>query len=153
MFKSVKDSIFLFYIKPQRLQCYRGTRRGCISFLFYIKPQPWWLSVYYCSSCISFLFYIKPQLLSFDDKTPPVVFHFFSTSNHNVISLFLAAMNVVFHFFSTSNHNSSTPLAFLPWLYFISFLHQTTTLRIFAEPCIKLYFISFLHQTTTLVVS
>ena len=58
-------------------------RYGCISVLFYIKPQP--------ESCTS------------------------------------AYTPVVYPFFSTSNHNSDTAKEIAALLYIRSFLHQTTT--------------------------
>ena len=35
------------------------------------------------------------------------------------------------------------------WLYILSFLHQTTTIKEIDETIYKLYILSFLHQTTT----
>ena len=56
-------------------------------------------------SCNSFYFYIKPQL---------------RTDDGNV-------KDVVIHSISTSNHNSELTTETLRTLYFILFLHQTTT--------------------------
>ena len=56
---------------------------------------------------------------------------------------------VVLHPLSTSNHNAPAPFLFLPVLYCILFLHQTTTVLEVVNNATKLYCILFLHQTTT----
>ena len=57
--------------------------------------------------CISFLIYIKPQLLASRYRTKIVVFLSLSTSNHNLLLVFLVVDEVVFLSLSTSNHNST----------------------------------------------
>ena len=122
---------------------------SCISFLFYIKPQLPQACNVGGNGCISFLFYIKPQLSLRQVPKGHVVFHFFSTSNHNHPSVQSCRPTVVFHFFSTSNHNCFQLILLKQELYFISFLHQTTTRYAACYYVRLLYFISFLHQTTT----
>ena len=72
-------------------------------------------------SCISFLFYIKPQ------------------------PWFAAIVDfmVVFPFSSTSNHNVSPGRWIKPKLYFLSLLHQTTTITMLCsswKSCISFLF-------------
>ena len=50
-----------------------------------------------------------------------------STSNHNCPSLIRHQGEVVLYLVSTSNHNSLHGLRRMPWLFYILFLHQTTT--------------------------
>ena len=77
----------------------------CISFLFYIKPQLMEHLLFFVRGCISFLFYIKPQRRTGKSNFLPVVFPFSSTSNHNRLGTRVLSVK----------------------LYFLSLLHQTTT--------------------------
>ncbi len=86
-------------------------RERCSLFLFYIKPQLNISSLKAINSCSLFLFYIKPQ--------------------HNEMKPFLPA--VVLYSFSTSNHNKISRRFLLLKLFFIPFLHQTTTRKLCAH--------------------
>ena len=108
---------------------------SCISFLFYIKPQRWAETRAYALRCISFLFYIKPQLIPKKDNAMDVVFPFSSTSNHNFCKSHHFLAFVVFPFSSTSNHNKFSEKKNLYLLYFLSLLHQTTTLDRSGHSC------------------
>ena len=81
-------------------------------------------------SCISYYSYIKPQLYV----------------------LFLHPAFVVYRTIPTSNHNSLPYMSYNYLLYIVLFLHQTTTLGVFATDAVRLYIVLFLHQTTTLLV-
>ena len=122
---------------------------GCISFSFYIKPQ----RLYVCARFLSVVFhslftsnhntaqvYLLNVLvvfhslftsnhnrLSVDTRPKRVVFHSLFTSNHNRLYLKSNDESVVFHSLFTSNHNQRANLIFKLLLYFILFLHQTTT--------------------------
>ena len=122
---------------------------SCISFLFYIKPQrPLHQNVFHV---VVFPFsstsnhnrnhHFKHMMLVVfpfsstsnhnirvsTNKQNMVVFPFSSTSNHNTCYVMNPNPKVVFPFSSTSNHNLLVVLKYLPQLYFLSLLHQTTT--------------------------
>ena len=101
------------------------------------------------SCCISFCSYIKPQHAKSDYFLPFVVFRFVPTSNHNAQSLREVKKAVVFRFVPTSNHNRPFVLHSTYLLYFVLFLHQTTTYNELRQTKGRLYFVLFLHQTTT----
>ena len=119
---------FISFLHQTTTLSYKPIRRVWLYFLYFLhQTTTLWRKTNYLLCCISFLYYIKPQL--------------------NVEENSIA--NVVFHFFSTSNHNCEIMTLWYAVLYFISFLHQTTTKGMRACKACTLYFISFLHQTTT----
>ena len=81
--------------------------------------------------CILLKFYIKPQRKIIHGQRRQVVSYWNSTSNHNTIS--------------------NNP--FLPKLYLIEILHQTTTRWKDKHKCSALYLIEILHQTTTQTIA
>ena len=132
----------------------------CISFLFYIKPQLLISDAKVTYSCISFLFYIKPQLFCSLSICCTVVFPFFSTSNHNSILSYNLSYALYFLSFL---HQTTTPCwpgiainRCISFLFYIKPQHllsipilQTTTCVAESAGSPQLYFLSFLHQTTT----
>ena len=105
MIGSMRCTLSLFYIKPQRKDGDGFSQKSCTLSLFYIKPQR--LATRYMAGrrCTLSLFYIKPQL------------------QYRGIE----QLAVVPYHFSTSNHNSAQRDSFFSGLYLITFLHQTTT--------------------------
>ena len=103
------------------------TISGCISFLFYIKPQQLEVCIVICLVVFPFFSTSNHNHFKFKLLWLFVVFPFFSTSNHNLERLGYRQYNVVFPFFSTSNHNRLWGGENTGTLYFLSFLHQTTT--------------------------
>ena len=72
-----------------------------------------------------------------------------STSNHNCSQIHLKNRSVVSYRNSTSNHNYKVTYDFVPKLYLIEILHQTTTQFFVGHLFCRLYLIEILHQTTT----
>ncbi len=79
------------------------------------------------SSCFISRFYIKPQQAVDNMKSNEVVLYLVSTSNHNFNVTQGIRRIVVLYLVSTSNHNTHHYDAKVPGLFYISFLHQTTT--------------------------
>ena len=103
---------------------------SCQISLFYIKPQ-----LLACISapavcCQISLFYIKPQLMALLEIRLLVVKYHFSTSNHNTHQESKEKGHVVKYHFSTSNHNYNGMVKSCDTLSNITFLHQTTTLKV-----------------------
>ena len=144
--------LFHFYIKPQQEAPASNRREGCILFHFYIKPQQLHYFKFIDMSCILFHFYIKPQHRSANVRYTFVVSYSISTSNHNILLLYIVFARVVSYSISTSNHNCGEWVERTSELYLIPFLHQTTTCCAQLLNKGRLYLIPFLHQTTTLVV-
>ena len=93
------------YIKPQQYREMYQLGQGCLSSCSYIKPQLELFERAGYRRCLSSCSYIKPQLSSF----------------------FIVHCFVVYHLVPTSNHNQPVRKTFLPQLFIILFLHQTTT--------------------------
>ena len=120
-------SLSLFYIKPQRRRVTRFQFGYCSLSLFYIKPQRKQGERHLHQHCSLSLFYIKPQRIA----------ECHDAESHCSLSLFyikpqrdgarLALRIIVLYLFSTSNHNYSAADLLVKELFFISFLHQTTT--------------------------
>ena len=132
-----------FYIKPQLSLSAVPTTATCISSFFYIKPQPSCISLSSPSACISSFFYIKPQPTAQAWIWRELVYHPFSTSNHNCWPSPPLTASLVYHPFSTSNHNCGRSEGVGNGLYIILFLHQTTTRWAASVPtcsCISSFF-------------
>ena len=82
----------------------------CIDILLYIilflhQTTTHILRVTEVTTCISSFFYIKPQRLVLLAAVLQLVYHPFSTSNHNTTMHNEKDDGLVYHPFSTSNHN------------------------------------------------
>ena len=75
-----------------------------------------------------------------------------SASNHNERHTPNHTQGIASYLISTSNHNYHLDVHSSTRLLLISFLHQTTTMRIRWWISWLLLLISFLHQTTTIVI-
>ena len=95
------------------------------------------------------ILYVKPQPYRVKTSVEVVVIVFFSTSNHNALTIAHPLYAVVIVFFSTSNHNGVTDHATTTKLLLFFFLHQTTTGEYGATTNDVLLLFFFLHQTTT----
>ena len=80
-------------------------------------------------NCLISSFYIKPQLADVKHRHHIIVLYRLSTSNHNILSIFLNYTYIVLYRLSTSNHNHILHLLGITLLSYIVFLHQTTTSR------------------------
>ena len=100
-------------------------------------------------NCLLSLFYIKPQLPLNRSLFILIVFYLFSTSNHNLVRVKVREDKLSFISFLHQTTTLRSCSSFSMVLSFISFLHQTTTWRTYCIMVRGLSFISFLHQTTT----
>ena len=78
-------------------------------------------------SCFISCFYIKPQHANFALQVYCVVLYLVSTSNHNLVRVASHNTTVVLYLVSTSNHNLQELNPVIFQLFYILFLHQTTT--------------------------
>ena len=99
--------------------------------------------------CFISCFYIKPQHVGDGFIVNGVVLYLVSTSNHNRTVTIGKLIAVVLYLVSTSNHNCMVFVTFTFKLFYILFLHQTTTSGNQVRKRAKLFYILFLHQTTT----
>ncbi len=122
---------------------------GCSICLSYIKPQHVVILLsdeFCCSICLS---YIKPQLTSANFTRMTVVLYVYPTSNHNS---FLSSSADSRLFYMSILHQTTTVHAcsrWCRWLFYMSILHQTTTEWRQLGRKSMLFYMSILHQTTT----
>ena len=94
----------------------------------------------------------KPQHISNWDVSNVVVYHPYSSPNHNSPFCTGCYGKVVSHPYSSPNHNIRHTLISLCLLYLILIHHQTTTLNPLFEARFMLYLILIHHQTTTYIL-
>ena len=80
--------------------------------------------------CISYYSYIKPQLFPLALSSLLVVYRTIPTSNHNHRACLPRKIFVVYRTIPTSNHNYMLVWKYIPQLYIVLFLHQTTTYNV-----------------------
>ena len=81
-------------------------------------------------NCFLSHFYIKPQHICTIYICTRIASYLISTSNHNGYTDRPPHMMIASYLISTSNHNNQRERLALQWLLLISFLHQTTTVRL-----------------------
>ena len=125
------------------------TYDACISSFFYIKPQP----IRYNHDIINLVYH--PFSTSNHNRNfhrpfrRRLVYHPFSTSNHNSVIALMSMILLVYHPFSTSNHNLSAIRRSCTTLVYHPFSTSNHNDAPPEENDTHLYIILFLHQTTT----
>ena len=157
--QTTTDSTFLTFIIRLFLISYLHQtttvrfRNGGIVLLFLIsylhQTTTTFLQSWESLSCFLSRIYIKPQHAVLSFRWLLVVSYLVSTSNHNNRGNYHCWKSL----FLISYLHQTTTLRVFPnlgiWLFLISYLHQTTTNTPIISRIIKLFLISYLHQTTT----
>ena len=120
-------SIILFLHQTTTVAEHGWVREGCLSSFFYIKPQREWFHFFFLLCCLSSFFYIKPQLQHQLPLCPLGCLSSFFYIKPQLSALGVVNGLVVYHPFSTSNHNKKAGIKLTEALSIILFLHQTTT--------------------------